>query len=291
MSDTKSETQTETSSNTEDLKDKFEEIMINEKIAYKCKMCVFHTDYKRSMIVHLKRENPCYLKVRELKCLQCEKVFSSLDNFKKHQNKKKPCTINNNKELMLKNYEEEKINNLTEENKNIKKDNSKLSEESNEINKKYESLTNEYEKLKEEYNKLEKKKMEIEIHHNKRYESLLYKLGDIIVDNEKKSSKKKNYLEYYILKKLLLIKCKQELNNDNISDIKKKLEYLMEILNEENFDKFFEEIKSEHNNIIPLIKEYAESLIEREEKGENKKINGMCLKTYSGKIMIKINNI
>ena len=282
----------ETSSNMEDLKDKFEEIIMNEKIAYKCKMCVFHTDYKRSMIVHLKRENPCFLKVRELKCLQCEKIFSSLDNYKKHQNKKKQCTINNNKELILKNYEEEKINILTEENKNIKKENSKTSEEFNDLKKELEFIKNENKILKEKCNNLEEKNINNEKQHNKKYESTYEKLGDIIVDNiERKSSKKKNYLEYYILKELLFIKCKQELNNDNIADIKKKLDYLMEILNEENFDKFFEEIKSKQNNIIPLIKEYAKSLIEREEKGENKKINGMCLKTYSGKIMIKINNI
>ena len=127
----------------EDEKDeeKFEEIKINGEIAYKCKNCIFHTKYKRSMIVHINRDNPCNERIRELKCLKCEKIFSSLDNYKKHQKKKKPCTINDNKVLMLKNYEEEKINILTEENKNIKTENEKLCDE-------LEQLKNENENLK-----------------------------------------------------------------------------------------------------------------------------------------------
>jgi uncharacterized C2H2 Zn-finger protein len=290
MSDTKSETQTETSSNIEDLTDKFEIILNNEKEnVYKCLNCDFITKFKHSIKRHLNKENPCFLLKKILKCIHCNKIFSKKDDYNKHINKKKPCSIETNKTIIVENYEEDKKIKLEEDNKNIKIENKKLHEEMINLKEELELLKKENQLLKDRNNNLEKKYKDNEKNYTENYNSLFEYLSNMIIEinNQKKLLKKKVYenkLEYYILHRSITKNRNGEINEENKKEIKEKLNYLLEILNDEYFDKFFNDVKTKYNEIIPLIHEYIIQLNERE--GDKKKINGLSLKKYAEKISL-----
>ena len=63
---------------------------------------------------------------------------------------------------------------------------------------------------------------------------------------------------------------------------------MLEILNEEYFQIFMKEVIEFNSELIPLIEDYILELYNREDRGENKKINGMSLKTYGEKIRSKL---
>lgn len=257
-------------------KDKYSIIKMDGIYNYKCGFCDFATIYKNSLIRHFNKKNLCN-KRNEYKCETCNKIFNQKQNLMNHMNKKNKCNIDVKEDVkedvMMEDLKEDLIGNTNDSNKvEI------LLEREKEII----DLKGEIERLRELFE-------EREIENKKKYDIFYDRMSDDIIEimDSKRfpSALRKgiylNKVEYIILHgSLTRHRC-----NVNEENIRRRVFALMEIISDNLFDKFMEDVRTDYQDLIPFIRDFQDYLKGLDTK---KKVNNMNVLTYYDIINIKL---
>jgi uncharacterized C2H2 Zn-finger protein len=271
--------------NQDTINEKYEILNIDGENYFKCKQCDFYTKHKYSMIRHFNSSKDCSIKYN-LQCELCHKEFRDIRDKERHLSRKKKCAIVPNTEEESPKIENEPIEQNTNTIALTKKTpilsaNTQNAEPTNniEINILKEKLSDarkEIDKLKKENKKLEDDTINSRI-------NIFTLYADSIVDkfNKKNNSNSILYkyeLEYNILYSSLF-KYKVDITDCNKEKIKSRLFLLFDIVNDELLKNLVYELRDNHKEYRPFIREYRDILLKKEKNGE-KKINGRYISVY-----------